>query len=71
MDLIVVIMLTAGMGLIKIRQYGSYDGTQSFVESDVSLESESLSKIPIGNNLMLKKESNAFEKIVIELGLKR
>ena len=71
MDLVVIIILTVGLGLIRINQYGDYDGVHSFVDSDVSVKSESISKIPIGNNLMLKKEVNAFEKILIDLRLKR
>lgn len=69
MDLIVVIILTIGMGMIKINQFGSYDGAQSFVSSDVSTSTVETSTVPIGNNLMLLRENHAFEKILIELGL--
>lgn len=59
MDFIATLLIVVGYWFFKFRTVG-------VVESE-SVQNENV--IPIGNNLALQKESQAFEKIVRELKL--
>lgn len=61
MDFIATLLIVVGYWFFKFR-------TVDVVESE-SVQNENVSVIPIGNNLALQKEPQAFEKIVRELKL--
>lgn len=61
MDFIATLLIVVGYWFFKFR-------TVDVVESE-SVQNENVNVIPIGNNLALQKEPQAFEKIVRELKL--
>ena len=64
MDFIITVVLVIGLGIYKLNC-----STDEIREQDVQFTYNTPS-IPVGNNLFLAKEPDAFERIVKELGLK-
>ena len=71
MDLVVVVLFTFIYGFIKLYRSGNISLDSSPVMNDDGSITVSESFRPVGNNLMLKKEPDAYTLILKELGLKK
>ena len=72
MDFPVIILVAFLCGVVKVLKTG--DKAESLVAVQVDVPDEVVDmqlEIPVGNNLMLNREMNAFTAILLELGLKK
>lgn len=71
MDLVLVVIFTFVYGFIKLYKSGNIGFDSSPVMNEDGTITTSEDFRPVGSNLMLKKEPDAYTLILKELGLKK
>lgn len=69
MDLVLLLAIMIGIGLYRIQKSGGLKEEMIIMHGDGSITIPD-GHVPVGSNLSLKKEPDAFMKIVREMGLK-
>jgi len=71
MDMLLVMLTVIIAGVIKISKVGGLSEFKPPVlQKDGSVAYSNVNDIPIGNNLSLRREPEAFTKIIKQLGLR-
>ena len=69
MDLLIYCVILTIVGFVRIGQTAQVSDDEGIVETGVTTIVSGYDDIPVGNNLALKKELNAYTLILEELGL--
>lgn len=70
MDIVVVVLTVLIGGMVRVKKTGGLDiDRPPVMQSDGTVQYFDVRSIPVGNNLMLKRETAPFTLILRQLGL--